>query len=84
MGTLLFYDKTIDLTILVALGTIEAAQTIGKIEKEKEIQKLLDYCATHPNATLRYKASRVVLKAHSDALYFFESLAISRAGYFST
>ena len=28
-GTLLFYDKLIDLTILVALGTIVAAQTSG-------------------------------------------------------
>ena len=69
----MFYAKAIDLTILVALGTISAAQTSGTIEIEKAIQKLLDYCATHPDATLWYKASGVVLKEHSDASYLSES-----------
>ena len=52
MGTLLFYAKEIDLTILVTLGKIAAGQTSGKIETEKAIHKLLYYCATHPDATL--------------------------------
>ena len=48
------------------------------------MQKLLDYYATHPSATLRYKASGMVPKAHSDASYFSESQARSRSGGFST
>ena len=31
------------------------------------MQKLLDYYDTHLNATLQYKASGMVLIAHSDA-----------------
>ena len=53
--------------ILVALGTIVAAKLSGKTEMEKAIHKLIDYFATHPNATLQYKASGMALKVHSDA-----------------
>ena len=60
------------MTILVALGTVSAAQTSGTIETEKAIQKLLYYCATNHNAKLRYKASEMVLKAHSGESYFLE------------
>ena len=63
----MFYDKAIDLTILVALGKIVAAQTSGTIETEKAVHKLLGYCATHTNDTLGYKASGMILKANSDA-----------------
>ena len=78
----MFYDKAIGLTIMATLRTISAAQTSGTTETEKAMHKLLDYCATHPNATLRYKASGVVLKAHSDAFYLSESKSIIRAGGF--
>ena len=66
----MFYAKAIDLKILVALGTILSAPTIGTIKTEKAMQELLAYYDTHPSATLRYKDSGMVLKAHSDASYF--------------
>ena len=56
----------------------------GTIEIKKEIHKLLDYCATHPDATLQYKASGMILRVHSDASYFSESQARIRVGDFST
>ena len=68
-GMLLLYSRAIDLTLMVALGTIAAAQTIGEIETEKGIYKLLDYCATRPDNTLQYKASGMILKTYSDASY---------------
>ena len=52
-GTLLFYTKYIDLKILVALGKSSEAQTSGTIETKKVINKLIDYCTTHPFATLQ-------------------------------
>ena len=82
IGTLLFYAKAIYLTILVALDTFAAAQTSGKIETEKATQKLLDYCATHPDATVQYKAIGMILKSHSDASYFSKSQERVRAGGF--
>ena len=55
-------------------------KTSGTIETEQEMHKLLDDCTTRPNATLRYKESRMVLKAHSAVLYLLESLERSRQG----
>ena len=78
----MFYAKVIDFTILVSLGNFAASKTSGTIETEKEIHKLLNYCAKNPNSTLRYKAINMVLKAHSDASYLSESQARSKAGGF--
>ena len=72
MGTILFYAKAIDFKILVAMGKFSAAQTSETTETEKSMHKLLDYGATHPNTKLGYKASRMVLKLHSDAFYLLE------------
>ena len=40
-------------TILVAPSDISSAQSNGTKATKKETQKLLDYCATHPNAEFR-------------------------------
>ena len=40
---MLFYYKTIDLTIMVTLDMIAASQTSTTNKMEKMIQKLLDY-----------------------------------------
>jgi hypothetical protein len=41
---------------------------------------MLDYLATHPEATIRYHASDVILHIHSDASYLSVSNARSRLG----
>ena len=47
------------------------------------IKQLLDYVATHPNAGIRYVTSDMILNLHSDASYFSEPKAKSRAvGHF--
>ena len=49
----------------------------------KASHHLLDYVATHPNATIRYLASNMMLVVHSDASYLSERHAHSRAaGHF--
>jgi hypothetical protein len=49
----------------------------------KACRHLLDYCATHPNPTIRFHASDMVLHVESDASYLSEAEAKSRyAGYF--
>jgi hypothetical protein len=40
----------------------------------------LNYCATHPDATIRYKASNMLLHVHSDGSYLSAPEARSRAG----
>jgi hypothetical protein len=41
---------------------------------------LMDYLATHPDATIRYQASDMILAIHSDASYLSETESLSRAG----
>ena len=79
-GTLLYYARAVDATLLVALGTIAAQQANGTATTTKAINQILDYCHTHPSATIRYRASDMILKIHSDASYLSEPKARSRAG----
>ena len=39
----------------------------------------MDYCATHPNAGVRFVASDMMLALHSDASYLSELESKSRA-----
>ena len=82
-GTLLYYARAVDPTMHVALGTIASQQAKATEETAKKIVHLLDYAATHPNATIRYRASDMILKQHSDASYLSEDKARSRhVGFF--
>jgi hypothetical protein len=80
VGTLLFYGRAIDSTMLVALVTLASNQTKGTHETNKAVTQLLNYASTHPDATVRYHASDMCLHIHSDASYLSEANARSRAG----
>ena len=82
IGTLLYYARAIDNTMLVALGTLASAQTKGTQATLNALTQLLDYAASHPDATIRYTRSGMVLHIHSDASYLSETEACSRAGGF--
>jgi hypothetical protein len=69
-GTLLFYARAVDPTMLMTLSTIAAQQSKATLNTVKATNQLLDYCHTHPNATLKYRASNMILKIHSDASYY--------------
>jgi hypothetical protein len=80
VGTFLYYARAIDSTMLVALGSLASQQNNGTKATTIAITQLLNYAATHPDATLRYHASGMVLHVHSDASYLSEKKARSRAG----
>jgi hypothetical protein len=80
VGVLLYYARAIDSTMLVALGTIASAQSNGTEATAEATTKLLNYAATHPDATIRYNASDMVAHCHSDASYLSEPNSRSRAG----
>ena len=83
IGTLLYYARAIDSTMLVALDTLASAQAQGTDLTAQAVTQLLNYCATHPDVIIRYHASDMQLHAHSDASYLSESKARSRAcGHF--
>lgn len=82
VGTLLYYARAVDPTMLVALGTLAEEQTKGNPKTLAAVHQLLDYAATHPNAQLTYKASNMTLHIDSDASYLSLPKACSRAGGF--
>jgi len=78
LGTLLFYARAVDGTLLAAVGTIATQQAKPTMNTNAAIKQLLNYCATHPNAVVRYTASDMQLWIDSDASYLSEAKARSR------
>ena len=66
------YGRAINSTLLVALGTLLAAQSKGTAATAKAITQLFNYCATHPDATILFIASKMHLHIHSNASYLSE------------
>ncbi|MGL5499878.1 MAG: Ty1/Copia family ribonuclease HI, partial [Plesiomonas shigelloides] len=80
VGVFLYYARAIDLTMLVALGTIATTQAKATENTRKAAIRLLNYAASHPNATIKFIASDMQLKVFSDASYLSEPKARSRVG----
>jgi hypothetical protein len=80
IGTFLFYARAVDTTMLFALSTLVSDQASVTTKTKAAIQQFLDYCAMHPNATVRFVARDMILRVHSDASYLSERNARSRSG----
>ena len=65
--------------MLPALGTLATQQATPTVATLTAITHLLNYCATHPEATLRFTASDMVLHVENDASYLSETRGRSRA-----
>ena len=52
LGTLLYYGKAINSTMIIALGILESVSNTQ--EKSQAITHLLNYCDTHLDATVRF------------------------------
>ena len=65
-------------TILKALSHLVSAQAKGTKETQEATKKLLNYCATYPNPTIRFQGSQMALKVHSDASYLSSPKSRSR------
>lgn len=79
LGTLLFYARAVDLTMLTAIGDLATQQHKGTQTTMKNLVQLLNYCASHPSATVRYTSSDMILAVESDASYLSVPKARSRA-----
>jgi hypothetical protein len=78
--SLLYYARAVDPKISVALGTLASAQAKVTAATAESMNQLIDYCATHPDAEVRYHPSDMVLQVSSDASYLSEPEAHSRTG----
>jgi hypothetical protein len=79
VGTLLYYGRAVDPTLLTALSPIAAGQSKGTVTVANTCQQLLDYVSTHPNAGICYKACDMILAIHTNASYLSEPSGKSRA-----
>ena len=72
-----------DKTTLSALSSIAREQAKATAILKLKHNQLLNYLATYPDATVRFRASARLLNIHSDASHLSESQACScLAGYF--
>jgi hypothetical protein len=79
-GSVLYYAIAVGPTILMPLNDIATEQTKATEKTQAATNQLLDYLATHPDATIRYHASDMILHIHSDASYLSVANARSRPG----
>jgi hypothetical protein len=75
----LYYAIAVDPTIVMPLNDIATERTKAA-KKQAVTNQLLDYLATHLDATIIYHTSYMILHIHSDASYLSVSLARSRLG----
>ena len=55
--------------MLTAIGELATEQSSGTKTTMDKLAQLLIYCATHPNASIRFTASDMLLAVESDASY---------------
>jgi hypothetical protein len=69
MGTLLYYARAVDSTILTALSSLAREQAKPTQKTMKKVKQLLDYCASQEEAIITYNKRQMILVVHSDAGY---------------
>jgi hypothetical protein len=79
-GSVLYNARAVDPTVLMPLNDIATEQTKATEKTQAATNQLLYYLATHPDATIRYHTSDMILHIHSDASYLSVSNARSRLG----
>jgi hypothetical protein len=85
IGSILYYARAVNLMVLVALSKIASKQAHGMQNTmlKTQQQQLLDYLMMHPNATVCFHTSGMILNIHLDVSYLSEANAHSRAcGHF--
>jgi hypothetical protein len=84
IGSILYYSRAVNLTVLMALSMIASEQSKGTQHTMDKTKQLLNYLTTRSNATVRFHASDMILNNHSDTSYLSEANTHSRAcGHFS-
>ena len=83
LGVFLFYARVIDSTMLQPIGSMATALSTAQWTALKpRLTHFLNYAATHPDATIRYKKSDMHMWIHTDATYLSKSKTQSRASGF--
>jgi hypothetical protein len=78
VGSLLYYSRAVDPTMLRAINEISGSQASPSQKTKNACTMLLDYAATYPLAIIRYHASDMALNTDTDAAYLVLPNARSR------
>ena len=70
----------VDPTMLVALGDLSSQQVKATANTYDKFIWFLNYAVNHPEATIHYHSSGMILRVHSDASYLSALRARIRAG----
>jgi hypothetical protein len=82
-GTLLYYARALDVTILTAITELSTEMATGTVETMSKLNQLLDYLSTNPKAIIQYHSSSMQSAIKPDASYLSVSKARSLAtGFF--
>ena len=79
LGTLLFHARAIDSTLLTARGELATEKSQATKTTTTKLAQLLNYCATHFDATVCFTASDMILAIESNASYLSVVKGRSRA-----
>jgi hypothetical protein len=83
VGTFLYNARAVEPNLLAPLSTLASQLSTATSATIYAVSYLLDYCITNLEPSIRYYASGMQLKIHSDAFYLSEPKATSRiGGYF--
>ena len=80
VGAFLFYDRTVDCTMIPAFNTIAKQQSKSTQNNEAAITQFLYYAATNLSVIFQYKSSNMILHIDNDASYLSEPWICSRTG----
>jgi hypothetical protein len=79
VGSILYYARVVDMTLLMALSVIAVEQTKAMTKTMGRCIQLLDYLASNSEVKVRYYASDMIMNIHLDVSYLSDTNACSRA-----
>ena len=80
VGVFLFYARAVDPTMLTAVNKLASKQANPTESVVAASERLMQYAARFPDATIEIRPSDMQLMCHSDASYLSEQNSRSRAG----
>jgi hypothetical protein len=78
VGSILYYARAVNMTVLMALSSIATEQTKATDRTLERCMQLLDYLASNNPAKVRFHALDMIMNIHSDASYLSAPGARSR------
>ena len=77
VNNILYYARSVDPIIRMALSILASEPSKATALIIKNLHQLLSYLGTHPDATIQYYESDMILNFHSDASYLSAKYARS-------